>query len=51
MSKFKRLARAAAGALLVTGVLAGFASPAPAVADDANSASNIVRIANDTGWD
>jgi len=47
MSKFKRVARFAAGALLVTGLFASAA--APASADDAGtSARKYVLL--DTGW-
>jgi hypothetical protein len=47
MSKFKRVARLVAGALLVTGLFASAA--APATADDAGtSARKYVLL--DTGW-
>jgi hypothetical protein len=46
MSSFKRIARLAAGALLVTGIFAGSAAPADA-APDAGSARMVLL---DTGW-
>ena len=47
MSKFKRVARFAAGALLVTGLFASAAAPASAD-DAASSARKYVLL--DTGW-
>ena len=50
MTTLKRVARLAAGAILVTGVFAGSASPAGA-ATDHNVASNArVMTLMDTGW-
>jgi hypothetical protein len=46
MSKFKRLARLAAGAILVTGLFASAA--APATADDHSDGARKVLL--DTGW-
>jgi hypothetical protein len=46
MSKFKRFARLAAGALLATGLFASAA--APATAADTNSSHKVVLF--DTGW-
>jgi len=49
MNSFKRVARFAAGALLVTGIFATSAAPAGAATDHANS--NQVRMTFlDTGW-
>jgi hypothetical protein len=47
MSKFQRLARLAAGALLATGVFASAAAPASA-ATDSSSSHKVVML--DTGW-
>jgi hypothetical protein len=47
MSKFKRVARLAAGAILVTGIFAGSVSPASAATDDISSARMTL---SDTGW-
>ena len=48
MSKFKRVARVAAGALLATGIFAGSVAPASAASADTQS----VRVMHlmDTGW-
>lgn len=46
MSKFQRLARLAAGALLATGVFASAAAPASAATD--SSSHKVVML--DTGW-
>jgi hypothetical protein len=48
MTTLKRLARLAAGAVLVTGVFAGSAAPASAATDDAASTVRITML--DTGW-
>jgi hypothetical protein len=49
MNSFKRVARLAAGALLVTGIFASSAAPAGAAADHANA--NHARMSSlDTGW-
>jgi hypothetical protein len=50
MSTLKRLARAAAGAILVTGVLAGFTAPAQA-ANPHGSNGGAGSVVLDTGWD
>jgi hypothetical protein len=47
MSKLKRVARFAAGALLVTGIFASAAAPADAV-DDSGTGARMVLL--DTGW-
>jgi len=47
MSKFRRIARIAAGALLATGILAGSVAPASAATDDVSSARMTLT---DTGW-
>ena len=46
MSKFKRIAGFAAGAILFTGLFAGTA--APASADESGSGARMVLL--DTGW-
>lgn len=46
MSKFKRVARVAAGVLLATGVFAGTAAPADAAQDTTSSQVFLF----DTGW-
>ena len=48
MSTLKRVARLAAGAILVTGVFAGSAAPAGAATD--TSSGNVRMILMDTGW-
>ena len=47
MSKFKRVARFAAGAILVTGLFAAAAAPADA-SDDSGSSARWILL--DTGW-
>jgi hypothetical protein len=47
MSKFKRVARLAAGVILVTGVFAGSVAPASAATDGVSSARMTLM---DTGW-
>ena len=47
MSKFKRIARIAAGAILATGIFAGSVAPASAATDDTTSARMTL---SDTGW-
>jgi len=47
MSKFKRIARIAAGAILATGIFAGSVAPASAATDDTPSARMTL---SDTGW-
>lgn len=47
MSKFKRVARLAAGALLATGIFAGSVAPASAAPADTQSARMHLM---DTGW-
>jgi hypothetical protein len=47
MSKFKRVARFAAGAILLTGIFAGSVAPASAANDDVSSARMTLM---DTGW-
>ncbi|MGY2877073.1 hypothetical protein ACVW00_004263 [Marmoricola sp. URHA0025 HA25] len=48
MSTLKRVARLAAGAILVTGIFAGSAAPAGAAADA--SSSHVHMVLMDTGW-
>ena len=47
MSKFKRVARVAAGALLATGIFAGSVAPASAAVTDTQSVHMHLM---DTGW-
>jgi hypothetical protein len=49
MSKFKRIARIAAGAILATGIFAGSVAPASAATHDGNSTSAHMTTL-DTGW-
>ena len=48
MSKFKRFARIAAGAILATGIFAGSVAPASAATDDDSSSARMTLL--DTGW-
>jgi len=48
MTTLKRVARLAAGALLVTGIFAGSVAPAGAAADTTPSSHRVVLM--DTGW-
>ncbi|WP_183408266.1 hypothetical protein [Nocardioides pocheonensis] len=48
MSKFQRLARLAAGALLATGVFASAAAAPASAATDTSSNHKVVML--DTGW-
>jgi hypothetical protein len=48
MSRLKRVARIAAGALLVTGIFAGSAAPAGAASDRSGGSVRVQPL--DTGW-